>query len=447
MTTGKTATSAKKKFPSRRFIIFAPSAPAVPRKWALSFARPFVTTATSVLPATEVPIVKKQKPLRASNFFTLLFLSLAVAAGIGTAARAGTFAAGKNDLLKDGQPFFVRGVVYVPFLPGMLPWELADRKQIPEELQSKILKDLKDIKAMGANTVRFWDAPRFAYQALKEAGGLALIQTVWFDVKQNDLQDEAFKKKCKGAISKTIDRVYSVYSPENPPPLLALIVGSELTPASIENTNELHPEMNAYQGKYISAPKGSKAAECFLAEMADFAKTYEASRYGRTSLVSYANEIRTNQLIDTPFLDFRSFNVYSYAILDYESPQKGSSTGTIFQGWIEELKRRYPDKPLLITETGLSDSPGAGRMGPPDYGYGGNTEEDQAAGLVQNWKDVTMASPPLAGMVIHEYLDAWWKFGREDSRTQDSDDVEEWFGIAGREAYKRLQALWAKAST
>ena len=70
----------------------------------------------------------------------------------------------------------------------------------------------------------------------------------------------------------------------------------------------------------------------------------------------------------------------------------GSDSGTLFQGWVEELKYLHPGVPLLITETGLSVSPNAANQGPPDYGYGGNTEAEQAAGILQNLSDIDSAS-------------------------------------------------------
>lgn len=57
-------------------------------------------------------------------------------------------------------------------------------------------------------------------------------------------------------------------------------------------------------------------------------------------------------------------------------------------------------------------------------------------------------------MTIHEYADAWWKFGLEDSLSQERDDVEEWFGMvrlvpAGsgystdpRPAYVEVSTTW-----
>jgi hypothetical protein len=107
----------------------------------------------------------------------------------------------------------------------------------------------------------------------------------------------------------------------------------------------------------------------------------------------------------------------------------GSVSGTLLQGWIEELKSRFPDLPLLITETGLSVSPNASHVGPPNYGYGGNTESEQTTGLLRNIEDVETSRSPNAGVIVHEFLDAWWKFSLEDSYSQDPDDIEEWFGV------------------
>jgi len=339
------------------------------------------------------------------------------------------FTVNEHFILKDGLPFEVKGVVYVPAYPGFLPWELETSTNLSAELQDSILQDITDIKAMGANTIRFWGAPAYSYQALKNIGGLNFIQTLWIDGSVADFHDDNFKQETKAYIEAVIDRIYSVYS-DNNPPLVAYLVGNELSEASIKTTNTSHPEIHQYLGKYVATSEGINATEAFIAEMADYALTYEFEHYGNRSLVSYANDIRTAYYVETPFLDFRSHNAYSYAVPYYRpSTSLGNTTGTYFQGWVEELKLRHPNMPLLITETGLSVSPNASRVGAPNYGYGGNTVEDQKNGLLQNLKDIQSASLPIAGVVIHEYLDAWWKFGLQDSYTQDPNDIEEWFGI------------------
>ena len=158
-----------------------------------------------------------------------------------------------------------------------------------------------------------------------------------------------------------------------------ILVGNEPSDTSILSTNQAHPDITSFTGNYVSAENIN------------------------------ANEIRTVHLIDTPFLDFRAQNAYSYAV-PFFRPQTlpGSTSGTLYQGWVEELKSMHPGVPLLISETGLSISPNAIHQGPPNYGYGGNTEAEQAAGILQNLADIPSASISVAGVTIHEYLDAWF---------------------------------------
>lgn len=339
-----------------------------------------------------------------------------------------SFTTDNHHILKNGIPFQIKGVVYVPGYPGYLPWEIENSTSLPINLRNSITEDIANIKALGANTVRFWGAPQYCYEALKEVGELHFIQTIWINGEVEDFQDAHFKDETKSYIRSVIDRIYNVYQNQKPP-LIAYLVGNELSEASIISTDNAHPEINSFSGNYIIATNIT-ATEAFIAEMADYTKTYEYNSYNNNSLVSYANDIRTYDLIDTPFLDFRSHNAYSYAVPYYRpNTELGSSSGTLFQGWIEELKLKHPNIPLLITETGLSVSPNAQHIGPPNYGYGGNTETEQASGLLQNINDIASANQTIAGVCIHEYLDAWWKFGLEDSYSQDPNDIEEWFGL------------------
>ncbi len=363
------------------------------------------------------------------------------------------FTTGTDYIYKDGIQLDIRGVVYVPGQPGYLPWEIESLSELPTDLTTRIDNDIAGIKAMGANTIRFWGAPVYCYQVVEALGELNILQTIWFDGAVTDFQDATFKQNSKNYIKEVVDRIYSAYS-DNKPPIVAFLVGNELSETSILSTNQAHPDITSYSGNHFSATM-INASEAFIAEMADYLRSYESETYGNSSLISYANEIRTIDFIDTAFLDFRSQNVYSYAVPYYRpQTQPGSTSGTFFQGWVEELKEMYPDVPLLITETGLSVSPNAFHAGPPDYGYGGNTELEQAAGIMQNLNDLKNATGKVAGVSIHEYLDAWWKFGLNDSYSQDPDDIEEWFGIVKlinengiyntqpRPVFDELQLFW-----
>lgn len=342
---------------------------------------------------------------------------------------ADKYSVNNHFILKNDIPFEIKGVVYVPGYPGTLPWETEQNTNLSSNFSNSIYQDISNIKAMGANTVRLWGAPKKCYESIKSIGGLSILQTIWINGDQVDFQDPTFKANTKTYIRSVIDRIYSVYTNKNPP-IIAYLVGNELSASSIRNTNLAHPTITSYQGVYVFSNRSLNATEAFIAEMADYVKAYENSNYGRTSLVSYSNDIRTADMLDTDFLDFRCHNVYSYSVPEYRpQTQVGSSTGSMFQGWAEELKGRYPMLPLLLTEMGLSVSPNATHIGAPNYGYGGNTEQEQASGLLSNIQDISTCNMPIAGVCVHEYLDSWWKFGLQDSYTQDTNDVEEWFGL------------------
>ena len=394
-----------------------------------------------------------------SRLFTLVIFAFLLGCGDGSNSAQipdstiNQFSTDPDFIYKDGEQFDLRAVVYVVGEPGYLPWEVEVMSDLPPILKSRIDTDLAGIKALGANTVRLWGAPAYCYDSIKALGGLNILQTIWFDGAVNDFQNQLFKTASKNYIKSVVDRVYRAY-PDNNPPVVAFLVGNELSEGSILSTNQAHPDITSYAGNHFFAT-GINATEAFIAEMADYLRTYELETYGKTSLISYANEIRTVHLIDTPFLDFRSQNVYSYAVPFYRpQTQPGSSSGTLFQGWVEELKHMHSSVPLLITETGLSVSPNAVNIGPPSYGYGGNTEVEQRYGIAQNLQDIRSAEINIAGVSIHEYLDAWWKFGLQDSLSQDPDDIEEWFGIVRivdengryitepRPVYSEVQSLW-----
>lgn len=333
-----------------------------------------------------------------------------------------------DQILCNGETLEIRGVVYVPGYPGYLPWDIETNLDLPAHLNTSIDQDIQNIKAMGANTVRLWGAPASVFEAIRNTGDLHILQTLWINTEQKDLLDPGFFSETTLYFRSVVDRIYKAYR-NSSPPVVAYIVGNEISAVSLQSTILSYPENFSFVGNFLSSDSLT-APEYFLINLGDWLKTYIHDTYGDIPLVTYSNDIRTDELIDTPFLDFRSHNAYSYAIPYYlDSPQPGSVSGTLFQGWIEYLKKKFPGVPLLITETGLSVSPNATHVGPPNYGYGGNTESEQVNGLLQNLDDIQKSPSYCAGVVIHEYLDAWWKGGYDDSFSQDPEDIEEWFGL------------------
>jgi len=85
------------------------------------------------------------------------------------------FTTDENFILKNDAPLNIKGVVYVPAYPGFLPWELETSTSLPVNLKQSIDTDINNIKAMGANTIRFWGAPKYCYEAIKNIGGLNFL--------------------------------------------------------------------------------------------------------------------------------------------------------------------------------------------------------------------------------------------------------------------------------
>ena len=170
-------------------------------------------------------------------------------------------------ILKDGEPFRIRGIVYVPGYPGYLPWDIQNESTLPERLRNSIDRDIAQISAMGANTIRLWGAPSYCYQSIMAAGNLFIVQTLWIDTEVTDLHDPDFKEGTKAYFRTVIDRIHSIYT-DTRPPLIAYLVGNELSEETILATNALHPTLNSYSGNHLSTGQHVNASEVFLAEMA-----------------------------------------------------------------------------------------------------------------------------------------------------------------------------------
>ena len=103
-----------------------------------------------------------------------------------------------NDyILKDGEPFAIKGIVYVAGYPGSVPWDIEVASSLPERLRNSIDRDIAQISAMGANTIRLWGAPKYCYQSIQQTGNLFILQTLWIDTEVGDLHDPQFKQDTK----------------------------------------------------------------------------------------------------------------------------------------------------------------------------------------------------------------------------------------------------------
>ncbi len=341
------------------------------------------------------------------------------------------FTMDKNYFYLNGEKFIVKGMNYYPSYPGEWPWDYNLVIPLPVSVENRTIQDFKDMKSIGVNTIRIWDCSYKIYEEAKK-NVIYILNTIWVR-DTGDYQAPAFKNEIMNYIKNFIDGVHNKNGVDYSDIILAYTVGNEFSKDAINYTDSHYTYIDQYIGEYITAPLGSTATECFIAEMADYIKKYEHDTYGVTHFVTYVNHPGTDTILKCGFLDFLDYNGYSNSVPDFHPGLTGSHTNSNYQGWLEMLRSWFPNKPLLISEFGLNTAPGLPWVGPPNYGYGGNTEADQSDGIEAMWNDILTANPPLAGGIIFEYYDQWCLMynSPDDKDYHDKNDGEEWFGIIG----------------
>jgi hypothetical protein len=185
----------------------------------------------------------------------------------------------------------------------------------------------------------------------------------------------------------------------------------------------------------------------FLEDMCSYVKSHTKIPTGRSKWVTWGSWNRADPLytdpggspIDVSCLDYRSYNAYPYDPEHIRDHQGGHATGTPYAGYLAALKQYLPDKPLVVTETGLPDSPSVGgwehpklRPWPPAYRFGGLNSEQVAEGLADRYWDARLLGN-VAGLAYFEWNDEWWKCEEEGAPCQHALDLdkapEEYFGL------------------
>ncbi len=122
---------------------------------------------------------------------------------------------GDFELRVDGEPFYIRGVAYNlghDWRDGYAPL-----------VRSTLDKDLGRIKAMGANTIRYYASSMYDYNIANVAqeNDLKVIQGFWFDPKVDYFRDQARVEAYKQEV---LDRVKEL---KGHPAILAWAIGNE----------------------------------------------------------------------------------------------------------------------------------------------------------------------------------------------------------------------------
>jgi hypothetical protein len=281
----------------------------------------------------------------------------------------------------DGQPFYIKAVGWDPTRPGELPWTRRFDLELVDD-------DFRRIREAGFNTVRTWAPMRPEELALATRHDLRVLQGIWV-APDADFADPEFRRETLEEVARAVEA--SRYSPA--------IVGYLV----------------------LNEPRARAVAEAGLAETRAFLREVVATvrALDASAPIGYASWPGMEAL-DDPLLDFVAFNLYPHRprVVMEELGMVGYVTmvrTTIAKG-----------RPLVITEFGLSVSPGRPLRTP---GRGGLSDTEQARGLLEMAEDFQTAG--VAGTSVFQWSDGWWKNDDHpgDELEHDVFDPEEWFGL------------------
>ena len=295
----------------------------------------------------------------------------------------------------DGEKFFVKGIGYETHTkPGQVPWVYSFNPDLIEF-------DLNRIKNAGYNTVRTWSALREEELQLVEASGLKILFGIWIDP-HGDFSDQGFQTEAYNHV----DEVLSYSANFNS--VIGYLIMNEpqvqhIYDVGAQSLSDLwHSIIDLIHDKHPGIP------------------------------VSFSNTM-IGDYINMQIFDFTAYNAYIY------NPVTISKSHG-YGGYLHYLKEnRASEMPFIITEYGLSVSPGFPNE---EYGYGGNTLEQQVSGDLLMYRELIDAS--AQGNCVFQYHDGWWKGGNEFSHDP---SPEEWFGLIEfsdlNDQYGTPRPVWA----
>ena len=332
------------------------------------------------------------------------------------------------------KPLFFKGIGYSPYLPNETPL-----KGEPPGNDDRYKEHFELMKDMGVNYLHVFPTkmpPNFFTELDKT--DMLYGQDIWIWAYEEDFLFEPFLAKTMEDIKAAIDHVYKVGRPDR---LVLFSIGDELQADSVVRTDSRHPEVRSFKGKHLNV-ENRTPTEIALARLIDGAMDYELTRYGQRHLYCHTSwthigpignrpdiEVPKENMINPDLGDLVCLNIYTYARGVRTSPP-GSVTGTSYQGYLEDLTAQT-DKPVFITQVGLSTSPFEPKPWVP--GFGGHKIEDVPKAFEAIWKDIRTArgSEKICGVSFFELNDEWWKSGEDptDSTRHETEDPEEWFGL------------------
>ena len=349
----------------------------------------------------------------------------------------------------------LKGVNIGTALPGKyFTWFPSDREVYRGWLEA--------VSRLNANVIRIYTLldPLFYRvfleynQSLPPEERIWLLQEVWpeEEVPNDDYFQEDYLQEYKQEIRYALDalhgaaeiparrgRAYGNYSADVSPFVLGVLIGRELEPHEVLQTDELNPNRDVFDGRYVQAVKGSSATEVWLAKMCDYALEYAVDNYGWQYPVSFVSWPTLDPLDhpaewepdSEPYNDmaevnpahmeqgpanlagfFGSYHIYpNYPDFMNNEPsydEYRDEEGILRYGaYLQEFMEVHPPYPALVAEFGMATGLTTAHVHPHGFHHGGVDEVEQGEMTVRMMEAILREG--YAGGVIFALMDEWVK--------------------------------------
>ncbi|HJV89723.1 MAG TPA: tetratricopeptide repeat protein [Holophagaceae bacterium] len=369
-------------------------------------------------------------------------------------------------------PLFLKGINLGAALPGKYP------SQFPDEATYRTW--IEEMAELGVNCLRVYTVhPPHFYQVLREHNDKAkaagkppiwLIHGVWTELPpEDDFRDPTWYGEWKQEMRNVVDLLHGranllprpghssgAYRADVSPWTLAIILGREWEPFSLEAFHAKYPGTSDWQGRFVGIQGGS-AIEVFMADAMETMLAYEHDTYHAQRPMAYTNwptldplthptestkaeEIVWRKKLGLPVdklqireydndafgLDmqkvregkelkaglFASYHAYPY-YPDFINLDPGYRQGRDADGpnnyaaYLHDLVKHHTKHPVVISEIGVPSSRLAAHWQPQGFTHGGQDERQQGEQDVRFLKDIHAAGG--AGGILFAWIDEWFK--------------------------------------
>ncbi len=363
---------------------------------------------------------------------------------------------------------FIKGMNLGAALPGKYPSQFPDKKTYAGWID--------DMAEVGVNAIRVYTIhPPAFYEALAEYNAKAakpiwLIHGVWTELPpEDDFRNEGWWSQWRTEMRKVVDLLHGRADIEPEPGhaagayradvsrwTLAIILGREWEPYSVEAYNALHPGLSDHQGRFLSVKQGN-ATEVFMTVAMDYFLDYEFDTYHAQRPLAYTNwptldplthptestkdeELAWRQKLGLPIsksqireydndsigLDmekmdllptckaglFASYHAYPYypdfLNLDPEYAKGRDAEGpNNYFTYLQDLVKHHRKYPVVISEFGVPSSRLVAHWQAQGMTHGGQSEREQGEQDARLFRNIHDSG--CAGGMLFAWIDEWFK--------------------------------------